>query len=158
MPTVKCRHCQSSFYAKPSWVRYGNAKYCSRECQYEGRKNGKLTNCFICKKESYKTQKQLRVSKSKKYFCGKSCQTIWRNNEFRGSKHANWKEGKHVDYRAIMARYQIKPRCKLCSLKDIRVLAVHHRNRDRKNNNISNLVWLCYNCHRLAHQYNVAIA
>ena len=57
--------------------------------------------CFTCDKELMKTFTQLSHSKSGKYFCNKSCQTKWRNAEFVGSKHANFKDGKQ-SYQSVL--------------------------------------------------------
>lgn len=51
-------------------------------------------------------------------------------------------------------RQSIPKICRLCKTKDIRVLAVHHIDKNRKNNKISNLAWLCHNCHLLVHHYD----
>ena len=96
--------------------------------------------------------KALRHSKSKKYFCGKSCQTLWRNKAYVGKLHPNWQTGEYT-YRRIMLRSHIVLKCALCDLKDSRVLLVHHKDENRKNNNIRNLSWLCHNCHFLVHHY-----
>ena len=153
MPIVKCKLCINKFYAKPSWIKKGWGKYCSKNCQYESNKNGKTVQCFICQKQTYKSSKELRVSKSKKYFCGKSCQTIWRNSVvFVGSRHRNWRDGEHA-YRNILLRSGVARTCKRCSMSDVRLLAVHHLDKNRKNNNVRNLIWLCPNCHFLIHHY-----
>lgn len=153
MPTKKCKLCSKLFYAKPNWIKKGYGKYCSRKCHHESNKTGKVVQCFICDKEVYKSQKALKGSKSKKYFCGKSCQTIWRNSiVFIGKNHSNWKDGEFT-YKNILIKSKRKRVCFLCRGKDIRLLAVHHIDRNRKNNNIANLVWLCHNCHFLVHHY-----
>jgi hypothetical protein len=158
MPDVRCRFCRKVFHAKPSWIAYGHAKYCSQECQFRARRKGKVVQCFICKKNAYKPPKALKNSKSGKYFCSKSCQTVWRNTMvFVGSRHSNWKNGEHVEYRNIMAKNKVRPICKICKKKDKRVLCVHHKDRNRKNNTISNLTWLCYNCHHLVHNHKVSV-
>jgi len=154
MPLIKqCEVCSSDFKTKPFFVKRGGGKYCSKECHYKGLKTGKLVHCSLCDKEVYKSQKALRVSKSKKYFCGKSCQTKWRNSIFVGEKHANWKTGKH-SYRSVLTRNKIPKVCRLCKTKDERILAVHHIDKDRLNNKLNNLTWLCHNCHFLVHNYN----
>jgi predicted HNH restriction endonuclease len=33
------------------------------------------------------------------------------------------------------------------------MLVVHHIDENRNNNNHENLIWLCYNCHHLVHNY-----
>ena len=150
MPIVECKICSMKFYGKPFFLKRGHAKYCSQKCMRAGSRTGKVVKCHSCNKEVYKTKKALRVSKSKTYFCTKSCQTKWRNSVFIGPKHANWKDGLH-SYRSTMSRHKVPKICKLCKTTDSRVLAVHHIDRNKKNSSISNLVWLCHNCHFLVH-------
>ena len=154
MPIVKCKLCEKEFYAKPSWLKNGWGKYCSSKCQYEAQKTGKFIACYICGKKTWKTPKQTDHSKSGKFFCGKSCQTLWRNKEFRGPRHHNWKGGKYIIHKSLLLENDIKAVCKLCKSKDERVLAVHHLDKNRKNNNVKNLVFLCQNCHHLVHYHN----
>lgn len=149
---VKCLICHKEFYGKPYFLKIGQAKYCSQVCMRIGSRTGKIMNCHACGKEVYKTQKALKGSKSKTYFCTKSCQTKWRNSVFIGPKHANWKNGRH-SYRSVMLRNKVPKICKLCKNEDSRVLAVHHIDKNRGNSNLSNLVWLCYNCHFLVHYH-----
>lgn len=157
MPIVECKICKREFYAKPSWIERGVGKYCSRDCQHKGAMTGKFVSCFTCGEEVYKRRKALNHSKSGKYFCGKSCQTKWRNQEFVGARHGNWKGGEHIDYREILLKKNVKPICKLCKSNDSRVLCAHHLDKNRKNHKIENLVWLCRNCHHLVHNYNTEI-
>ncbi|MFA6338617.1 MAG: hypothetical protein WCW87_00975 [Candidatus Paceibacterota bacterium] len=152
MPIVKCKICSKDFYAKPFWIKRGNGKYCSTKCQYEGARKGEERTCFICKKKTYKTKLQLKRAKSQKFFCSKSCQTKWRNTEFVGPKHANWKKGEFA-YRSILNRCNLPKKCSKCGLCDKRVLAVHHIDHNHSNNKLENLTWLCHNCHHLIHCY-----
>ena len=154
MPLVrKCKVCKKEFKTKPYWVKIGGGKYCSKWCHYQGLKTGKTIVCFICKKEAYKSIKNLGRSKSKKYFCSKSCQAIWRNSiVYIGENHPNWRGGEST-YKNILLRTKILPICSKCRTKDKRVLAVHHLDRNRKNNKVENLIWLCHNCHHLIHYY-----
>ncbi len=157
MPQVKCQLCNHKFYAKPSWLKRGVGKYCSRKCKHNAQKTGKTVNCFICGKKVYKRKKALLHSKSGKFFCNKSCQTVWRNQEFRGSKHGNWKGGEHIKYREILLKRKIKPICKLCKCNDLRILCAHHLDKNKRNNVIENLIWVCHNCHYLIHNYDIKI-
>ncbi|MFA6177697.1 MAG: hypothetical protein WC694_02260 [Candidatus Paceibacterota bacterium] len=152
MPIVKCKICSKEFYGKPFFLKKGHAKYCSQQCMRVGSRTGKIVKCHSCGLEVYKTVKALRLSKSKTYFCTKSCQTKWRNSVFIGPKHANWKDGKH-SYRSTMFRHKIPQICKICKTTDFRILAVHHIDRNKKNSSILNLAWLCFNCHFLLHHY-----
>ena len=155
MPDVICKVCKTGFYAKPSWLKNGWGQYCSNKCKQEGQKTGRVVSCFICGKQAYKSGKDLKKSKSKKYFCNKSCQTIWRNSvAFVGSKHPNWKGGHSSEsYRRILRRAGKKEACSLCATKDKRILAAHHIDHNHKNNRPKNLTWLCHNCHFLVHHF-----
>ena len=154
MPIIKnCKICHKEFNIKPCHEKAGYGVYCSRACHY-GDKKGNIVQCSTCGTDVYKTIGEIKRSKSKKYFCDKSCQTKWRNVFFSKEKHANWKDGSN-SYRSVMRRSGTPQICKLCGLDDSRVLAVHHIDKNRKNNKLDNLVWLCHNCHHLVHYDNV---
>lgn len=149
----KCKVCDKKFYAKPNWIKKGWGKYCSKNCQFEAQKNGKIVKCHICDKGIYRSNSELERAKSGKYFCSRSCQTKWRNTEvFIGSNHANWNGGKH-SYRKRVIRSNKERVCKICEENDKRILVVHHIDWNRENNKLSNLVWLCCNCHKLVHNH-----
>lgn len=63
--------------------------------------------------------------------------------------NAKYKDGRNI-YRKIAFNHYGK-KCQKCGVDDMRVLTVHHKDRNRKNNNIENLEVLCYNCHYLNH-------
>lgn len=155
MPLVYCTICAREFYRKPSALKVGAGKYCSMACKRAGQRTGKLINCFICGKEVYKTGKAIKGSQSGAYFCGKSCQTTWRNTVvYVGARHHNWKGGAARDsYRSIIRRSDKKRMCNYCGLADVRILLVHHIDHNHLNNALQNLAWLCHNCHYLIHHY-----
>jgi len=150
----KCKICSQEFQTRPSHVKMGWGKFCSNKCHYLSMKTGKFVECDECKIKIYKNNTKLGRSKSGKYFCGKSCQTKWRNKFFSGNKHLNWINGENT-YRNLLLRADIKQICSRCKKDDTRILAVHHIDRNRKNNTIENLVWLCHNCHYLVHHDTV---
>lgn len=147
-----CVYCGKEFSTKQFFIDKGQGKYCSRDCAYAHRKKGKECTCAVCGKKTYKTMTQLERSKSRKYFCSKGCQTVWRNTQFVGEKHANWKDGNYA-YKSVLSRAGIAPVCIMCGNTDSRVMAVHHRDENRKNNKVENLVWICHNCHHLVHYH-----
>ena len=153
MAWLVCTECKKEFKRKPCLVRRGGGKFCSKPCHYAAIRLGKEVPCASCGKMVYKTFRRLQLSKSKKYFCDKSCQTLWRNQEFSGSRHNNWKNGE-ASYRNIMKRAGIPAICALCNSADHRVIIVHHKDKNRLNNVLENLVWLCRNCHFLVHHYD----
>lgn len=150
VPIASCTICEKSFYVKPSHQKRGWGKYCSKACQTKSQFLGKIVNCFICGKESYRSQAQIKHSMSGKSFCSKSCQTKWRNTYFSEEKHPNWLGGES-SYRDILMRTDRKKICVVCGLEDTRVLVVHHLDHNRKNNLLKNLVWVCLNCHFIIH-------
>jgi len=151
MPIAQCKICEKEFYVKPSHLLRGWGKYCSKLCQNQSQKTGKNIGCDMCGKQVWRLPKELKHSKSGKFFCGKKCQTLWRNSIlYVGPNHINWKGGEHT-YRNIMFRQKIPQFCRRCKLDDARILAVHHLDKNRKNNKLNNLVWLCHNCHFLIH-------
>ena len=154
MPITQCKTCAKKFYAKPSWLKKGHGKFCSRSCYFESHRTGKVIKCSTCNKSTYKSSKALRGSKSKKYFCSKSCQTVWRNSvAYTGSNHPNWKKGRYT-YRRVIEKSNKSKVCVLCESEDKRVLAVHHVDENHLNNSLENLIWLCQNCHFLVHNYD----
>lgn len=152
MPIQICRMCKTNFYVKASWLKMGNGVYCSAKCQHFGARRGRIVYCYVCKIDLYRSLRALTNSKSKKYFCSKSCQTKWRNTEFIGSKHSNWVHGRSC-YKGVLSRADVSKKCVLCKITDIRVLAVHHIDKNHSNNKLENLSWLCHNCHHLVHHY-----
>ncbi len=151
---VACKRCGKKFTAKPSHIALGFGKYCSRLCSQLSQMTGRKVQCHVCGKQVYRTPKSLKKSKSKNYFCTKRCQTLWRNRVFVGEKHANWKHGRDA-YRSILSRTGREKMCEVCKTQDERILAVHHKDRNRSNNKEDNLAWLCHNCHFLVHHYDV---
>jgi hypothetical protein len=150
MPIVKCKICNTEFYVKPSHISLGYGKYCSVRCRSKSQEKGKFVKCAVCSKDAWKMPKDLKRAKSGKSFCSVSCQTKWRNSLFSGEKHSFWKGGRTI-YRKILMQSNASVVCRRCGIKDVRVLAVHHIDKNRKNNNLENLTWLCHNCHYLVH-------
>ena len=79
--------------------------------------------------------------------------TIWRNKFYSGPNHPFWTGGEDA-YRRILLGTKIPVRCVKCGYKNERVLVVHHKDGNRKNNKLKNLEWLCRNCHYLVHKMN----
>lgn len=152
MVQVLCGFCGKEFYSKPSWIKYGGGKYCSPACSHAKQKHGKNFFCAICTKEVYRSVNDQAKSKSGKFFFSKNCQTVWRNQTYVGENHANWKTGISV-YRSILKRDGQNQICGKCKTNDTRILAVHHKDKNRNNNLATNLTWLCHNCHYLVHHH-----
>ena len=53
---------------KPSWIKNGGGKYCSKTCHYQGLKTGKIMTCFICNKKLINLQKYYANQKARNIF------------------------------------------------------------------------------------------
>jgi len=150
MQVISCDYCWTSFKRKKSQIEKAKNHYCSNQCRYLSRKKGKVFDCFVCSKKTYKSLKNIKLSQIKKFFCSRQCSTKYLNLLQREEKHPNWKGGKS-SYKEILLRYIPKSQCFICDVCDRRILIVHHIDKNRNNNLPNNLIWLCCNCHFLVH-------
>ncbi|MBU2103074.1 MAG: HNH endonuclease [Candidatus Omnitrophota bacterium] len=149
-----CLICGKDIWIKRNHAKKGWGKYCSKKCQGKAQIKGKWLECDYCGKKIYRTPKDFKKSKSKKFFCSVSCHCSWENKNHRCGENApNWVAGHNV-YRLLMKRYGKIEKCSKCGFEDKRVLVVHHTDCDRKNNQYDNLEWLCRNCHSIFHYEN----
>ncbi len=150
MPQVNCQICSKDFYVKNNHLKRGWGKYCSIKCRNKSQIKGKTIKCKACGKSIFRSLAQLRHSKSGESFCSKSCYYKKRNSFYAEDKHPRWTNGES-SYRDIMIRNGLVKKCARCNLEDTRILVVHHIDHNRKNNNKSNLISVCHNCHYLIH-------
>jgi len=151
MVKKKCLICGKTFYIKNFHAKKGWGKYCSIKCHAKGQIKGKWVECDHCGKKVWRTPKDFKRSKNNKFFCSVRCHCIWENKNVRyGINAPNWIVGEHC-YRALLKKAGIEAKCRRCGNADKRVLAVHHKDSNRKNNRIENLEWLCRNCHCIVH-------
>ena len=147
----KCKVCGKNIQVKKSHLKRGWGKYCSKKCQTKAQFNGKWLQCDYCGKKIYRTPRDFKKSKSKKFFCSRNCHCSWENENRRcGENSPNWITGHNI-YRRLLKKYGKAEKCSICGIVDKRVLVVHHRDSDRKNNKLKNLEWLCRNCHCIVH-------
>lgn len=152
MTIINCDYCKERFSKKASQINRSIKHYCSQACRYQGRKMGVMVKCYLCSKEVYKSRQAMSRSMNKKYFCSKKCSNIWLGKQHSESNHPNWITG-GFSYKAMMKRRSSNPSCVICGKTDTRILAIHHTNKNRQNNNPVNLAWLCHNCHFLVHHH-----
>ena len=151
---VLCKTCNKQFYAKPSFLKLGFSVYCSRSCFHSSLIKAEEYECFTCGSVVLRTATKAARSKSGKFFCTKSCQTKWRNRVFSGERHANWVHGMAA-YQSVLGRHGIKKECWRCKSDDPRIMVIHHIDRNRRNSDVKNLLWMCHNCHFLIHHDRV---
>lgn len=163
---ISCLNCEKFFLKELRYVKRGEGKFCSRKCfgEYNGKKViehyklNKINNCKCantkCGKEFYRTEhKKYKTSKSRIIFCSRECkddsQRIGGIKEIQPPHYGTTLQ----DYRVIVfSIYNMPKCCNRCKYdKNEAAIVVHHKDRDRKNNNIDNLEVLCANCHAIEH-------
>lgn len=89
------------------------------------------------------------------HFTGKT-HTLETRNKLRkkrlGKKNPNYKNGIRNYRKKAWDHYPHK--CNRCEVENPKVLRVHHKDRNRENNDLDNLEILCLNCHALEHDFN----
>ena len=144
---VVCDNCGKEFNKKPSHIAktVGDKHYCSIACSSKGKTNGKECACATCGKAVWKTKKAMDKSQSGDVFCSHSCAAKKSNMSRSDYKWA---------YRSLALR-KLPNVCAICGYSEVpEVLHVHHIDRDRQNNDISNLQILCPTCHYVDHFTN----
>jgi hypothetical protein len=144
-----CDSCGTE-YKKQKRIATGSVQehYCSKTC-YNKEKIRIKVNCAHCGVEFTKAPSKIKISKSGLHFC---CR------EHKDLAQSYMKEIQPTHYGTSLTRYREKAlnnlpnSCASCGYDNIHALEVHHIDRDRTNNDISNLQILCANCHTLEHK------
>ena len=111
--------------------------------------------CDNCGIEFKRQQSHLKNSRSGLRFCTRKCKDIAQRANNKGNLlRPNYCKGGKYAYRQIAFR-EFEQKCNRCSYNEyIGILKVHHKDRNRMNNQLSNLEILCPNCHDLEHLLN----
>lgn len=161
METIKknCLVCEKPFDAKLKEHNRGNAKYCSLSCSSKRKRKEQIPNlvCSYCNESFYRPESKKNNSQSGLYFCCREHKDLAQRLE-NGlleiqPSHYGTGVGLH-NYRqkAFDAKGEKCEKCGYCE--HVEILEVHHIDRDRNNNDLSNLEVLCPNCHMWTHYEN----
>lgn len=139
METEKiCKTCGKSFMAKNRELKRGNAKYCSLSCSSKAPKKQAYT--FVCKH----CGKDFNAASSRAKYCSTSCK----------QKHYRLNQKSEVGYKSIKHYYKVfqDTPCEICSW-DKTSRDLHHvvEVSNGGTTEMTNLVCLCPNCHRMVH-------
>jgi len=144
---VKCSNCNKSFLKALRFIKPGVKNYCSPKCASAGLRKRITLKCAICDKLFERVLSKIKNSKSGLYFCSRTCKDkAQRINGYKEIQPFHY--GKSIrNYRSIaFSKYDMK--CEICGYNTRpEILEVHHIDRNRKNNELSNLIILCPNCH-----------
>lgn len=149
---LECETCHTQFWRDKRSISRRKTEghaYCSRKCS-RNRVNVVCTTCGI---EFEKKNSSLINSKSGMYFCSNIC----KNKAQRIDSGINYKLPSHygtsdINYRDKALRYYDN-KCRICTYDEYpEILHVHHIDHNHMNNDLSNLIILCPNCHAKVHR------
>jgi hypothetical protein len=140
----ECLNCNKEFNVQPSQIKRGGGKYCSLSCC--------RTHKNLIDNPVNKQGVKEKISKNHANVAGKNNPMYGKTNKLA----PNYKDGRskfngRVGRKVCLANKIMF--CELCGEDDINKLEAHHKDKDRKNNNLTNLSVLCRYCHRnIVHQ------
>lgn len=147
-PNVTCYICQTPVYRRPGVLKLSNNKaYCSQVCY--GKSCRQEVPCLVCKTPI--------LSGANKKTCSRACA----NKNRTGIKY---KQGSRRPLKdKVTASRLLKKRiidqrgayCERCRYDVCQILQIHHRDRNRDNNELENLELLCPNCHASEHYLKI---
>lgn len=140
-PNVNCNVCKIPIYKRPSQIASSKGKlFCSALCY--GVSCRKELPCLVCGK--------LILSGLNKKTCSRSCSNMHRAGiKYKiGSPHDKVKSQQALKIRLVEERGK---NCERCNYSKYEILQIHHKNRNRKDNNLKNLELICPNCHYEEH-------
>jgi len=141
-PNTKCTVCKKNVYRRPIEIeKSGGKSFCSMKCY--GISCRKEIPCIVCG--------VLILSGLNKKTCSRSCSN---KNRIGIQYKINRPKDKVVSIKRIKVRL-LKLRggvCERCNYSKTKILEIHHKNRNRKNNTFENLELLCPNCHAEEHR------
>ena len=147
---INCSNCDKEINRRPSLIKKYKNQFCSKECHHKFYDTRIEVYCFTCGKSILRRENEIKKSKDGNFFCSKSCKTSFTNTKRSLENHPNWKNGES-SYRKIALDNKTES-CEKCGYDEyIEVLEVHHKDKNRKNNDISNLEILCPTCHKIEH-------
>jgi hypothetical protein len=134
---TSCLICGKKIYRRPAEIEKSTGRvFCSISCY--GKSCRKEIPCLVCGK--------LILAGFNK----KTCSRICANKHRKGIKYKlNRPKDKVKTQRLIKTRLlQIKGnKCERCGFDKYQILQVHHKDKNRNNNNLDNLEIICPNCH-----------
>ena len=136
-PNTNCVVCKKPIYRRPSILKQNATRtYCSQECF--GLSCRKEIPCLVCGKSI--------LSGLNKKTCSRACSNTHREGiKYKiGRPRDKAEHERSLKYRILLERGKV---CERCGYDKPEILQVHHKDRDRTNNNLTNLELICPNCH-----------
>lgn len=147
--TIECDYCKKPFEKDEKYVKQaanrGYKLYCSKECQRLSKFTGEELICSQCGKTFYRNKS--RIDRSKRTFCSNSCSANFYNKY---KIKTNGKSVAHYRKKALSIPENVS--CYFCGYSILEILEVHHKDGNRENNLIENLIPLCPTHHKELHR------
>mgnify|MGYP001561026754 CR=1 FL=1 len=148
-----CLFCHEPFQAPVKHINAGGGKYCSRSCAGRAGNPIKIREpnvvCAYCDKCFWIPPSHMNKSKSGLYFCCREHKDVAsRLGGIEAIQPDHYGKSDANDYRTKALRHY-PAICMRCEFD--KFVVVHHKDRDRTNNELENLEVLCPNCHALEH-------
>ena len=150
---IACKRCGVEFVRRLNTVRGEKRAFCSRQCSGAFRSTACEIEGALCHKKVKRSPSKLKTSRHGFLFCGRLCkekaQSLGGVFASMQPKHYGSGDGKS-SYRELAFKH-LDIKCKDCGISFWPILTVHHKDKNRKNNDISNLEVLCWNHHFIRH-------
>ncbi len=156
---IVCQYegCRRECMVPQKEIARGFGKFCSRRCANLQRVLNLMppepnVKCELCGKEFYLNPSEQAGSKSGLFFCSRAHKDqAQKVGGIQAIQPSHYGTGDPENtYRRIA--FAVKPKvCERCGFNQEAAIVVHHRDRDRQNNDIANLEILCANCHAIEH-------
>lgn len=146
-----CNTCESKYRKQKRFEGSTQEHYCSKTCYTKQNNNHVTLICAHCGIEFSRKASYVNNSKSGLYFCCREHKDIGQtyikdiqpDHYGTGSGEYSYRDKAFREYGKV---------CSRCGYNNSLALEVHHKDKNRKNNDISNLEVLCANCHTIEHK------
>jgi len=157
---INCLNCNAETYVENKEIKRGFGKFCSKKCSGKYKTKNVIPPepnviCALCRQMFYMNESKKQTSKSGLYFCCRAhkdaAQCIGGIKEIMPPHYGTSQPDDSSHYRRIA--FASKPKkCERCGYdKHPAGIIVHHKDRNRMNDDISNLEVLCCICHAIEH-------
>lgn len=157
-----CKYCNNDFDFHTTSEKANHSRWCPKNSKRNNTENLKIAQtknlirkfgeykdfsviCDRCGKDFSVNEREKSFPSKKRYYCSKSC------SQYRGSG-LEWAALRNIElvetYRTICFSHH-KKKCVICDEENI--IAVHHLDENKSNNNPSNLIPLCPTHHQYWH-------
>lgn len=140
-PNLECFLCKKHVYRRPFQIQNNGGKgFCSRQCFG-----------IFCRKEKQCKECGVGIlAGQNKQTCSRACANKYRRGiKYKiGSPRDKVKDQRSIKIRLIAERGM---KCERCGYAKLEILHVHHRDRNKHNNDFANLELICPNCHYEEH-------